>query len=131
MTQSTNTIVPMQADSTVTIPPYRIVGSSLVNPAQVTIGNGTTAGNTYGFIGVTGELGIDAGTVGDVVVAGIGYVQMTQNTGVPIGTPVAAGPLGQGIPVPAGTAIRYVGFLLEPVVTLGQICKILVCPGVY
>jgi hypothetical protein len=132
MTQATNTIVPVQAGSQ-TIDPYRIVQTQTgVTGGLNTVerGTGATSGLTTSFalIGVTGELGIDASTVGDMTVAGIGYVK-TNQAGLQIGAPITSDAIGQGVAA-ITTGNRYVGFLLEQTNVVGQICKILVSPGI-
>lgn len=129
MTQATQIIVPILTDA-IGISPYRIAMTSTVNLDRVVQANAASSGG-FGFalLGVTGEIGIDSNSIGDLTVTGIGYVKTNQG-GMPIASPITSDALGQG--VLANTAgQKYVGFLLEPAINPGQICKILVCPGVF
>jgi hypothetical protein len=124
MTQATNTIVPMQADA-VGILPYRICMSGFNG---ISTASSLSAGFPINYFGLTGELGIDPSAVGDVTVGGVGYVKMAVG-GQIVGSAITSDTIGQGTPVTA-TGQKYVGFLLEPATVNGQICKILVCPGI-
>lgn len=128
MTQATQIIVPMLVDA-VGILPYHIAMTSTINLGNVVLAN-TATSTALGFalLGVTGELGIDPSSIGDLTVAGVGYLKIAQ-IGLPIASPITANGFGQGV-VANTTGQRYVGFLLEPATALGQICKILVCPGI-
>lgn len=127
MTQATQIIVPMLTDAA-GILPHRIAMTSTQNLDRVVSANSANNGSIFfALLGVTGELGIDPNSIGDLTVAGIGYIRMNQ-AGMPVAAPVTSDALGQGI-LANVTGQRYVGFLLEPA-TVGQISKILICPGI-
>jgi hypothetical protein len=129
MTQATQIIIPVQGDAS-GIPPYRIAMTSSTQLNRVVLANtATSASLGFSLLGVTGELGLDPNAMGDLTVMGVGYVQTSQ-VGMPIGSPLTSEVQGKAV-IANAVGQRIVGYLLEPTTVLDQICKILVCPGVF
>lgn len=77
------------------------------------------------LLGVSTEIGGDPGKAMDVVIGGIGQLQMAVAT--TIGTPISSDNNSKGII--ATTGLRVVGILLEDSV-INQVCRILLVPSV-